>query len=229
MIILLNWMITEKKNHIDKNNTRINTGIKKKRRKLTFTKNVKKEDGYTAKLYSRPEYLIRDGSFLRPKAKDQVNREKRMLKLLGVPESLAGLPLPPGLFDEEDEELYDPDIPNDYKSFIEARQRLKEWVKQRDQIHETASQRAKYLSDQAEKQLNMEYKLKQKEKDRERERGDKDRDNMKLKDKYKNNKHYDRERDRDYTVSKKYKIEKIIQNTKNKKKNYVFFLNFFFV
>lgn len=96
--------------------------------KISFDANVKKEDGVSAKFYSSPQYLIRDGSVLRPKPLQQIENEKRLLSMLGAPQELAGRALPPGLLDQDFEEMYDPQIPNDYTSFVNARERLEEWI-----------------------------------------------------------------------------------------------------
>ena len=95
---------------------------------ISFDASVKTEDGVSAKFYSSPQYLIRDGSVLRPKPRQQIENEKRLLQMLGAPESLAGRALPPGLLDQDFEEMYDPQIPNDYTSFVNARERLEEWI-----------------------------------------------------------------------------------------------------
>ncbi|ETO17236.1 hypothetical protein RFI_20093 [Reticulomyxa filosa] len=132
---------------------------KRGRKRVSFDSQCKPEDGFTAKLYSRPEYLMRDGSFLRPKSEQHIAQEKRILRLLGAPEDLAGLPLPPGLFDEDTEEYYEPEQPNDYEAFVQARNRLQEWIQSRDIQRQMAAQRALLLSQQAEMQSVMSSKL----------------------------------------------------------------------
>ena len=116
---------------IDSNNNDESDNNKTKRKGITFATSVKKEDGVSAKFYSSPQYLIRDGPVLRPKPREQIDNEKRLLTMLGAPEELAGRALPPGLLDEDWEEQYDPQIPNDYTSFVNARQRLDEWIQMR--------------------------------------------------------------------------------------------------
>eukprot|EP01084_Bolivina_argentea_P192183 329984_1 len=102
------------------------THNKERKRSICFGKSVKKDDGQSAKFYSAPQYLIRDGTTLRPKPWHQIENEKRLLQMLGAPEELAGRALPPGLLDEDWDETYDPQIPNDYTNFVNARHRLQE-------------------------------------------------------------------------------------------------------
>ena len=115
----------------DKDNNKDGTDIENKRKSVSFTTDVKKEDGVSAKFYSSPQYLIRDGTYLRPKPREQIENEKRLLQMLGAPEELAGRALPQGLLDEDWEEQYDPQQPNDYTAFVNARQRLDEWIQMR--------------------------------------------------------------------------------------------------
>lgn len=103
----------------------------KHKRNVTFGASVKSEDGVSAKFYSSQQYLISDGNYLRPKPRQQIENEKRLLQMLGAPEELAGRALPPGLLDEDWEEEYDPQLPNDYTAFVTARLRLQEWIQMR--------------------------------------------------------------------------------------------------
>lgn len=209
---------------ITNNNT--NSRIKKKK-KVSFDNKTKKEDGFTAKLYSSASYLERDGMFLRPKSDERIEREKRLLRMLNAPESLAGLNLPEGLLEDNENEIYNPEIPNNYEIFANARKQFKEWLNERQQKHEFAAQRAIELELQTEQMLkkhenkndnnnneiyNDNNRERERERDRDRDYHNRDRDRNKY-NRYNNrsrsrsrerdNRRYrDRSRDRDHNRKK---------------------------
>jgi len=93
------------------------------KKRVRFAPGTKTEDGFTAKFYSRPEYLIRDPETgkLRPRTEAERNAIGIMLNT-SRPRPVN--PLIAQVYEEPEidlEEVYDPERPNDYEQYCKER------------------------------------------------------------------------------------------------------------
>merc|ERR1712150_389213 len=89
----------------------------KKNRNVQFSKNCKKQDGFSARFYAKPEFLQIKNGFLKPKSKDQIEKEIK-LGLISSNTVRSLIPVSELIEDESSEdEPYDPAKPNDYEVY----------------------------------------------------------------------------------------------------------------
>jgi len=97
------------------------------KKRVRFAPGTKTEDGFTAKFYSRPEYLIRDPETGKLRPRTEAER-----KAIGISlDKKRPRPVNPLIvqaYEEPEidlEEIYDPERPNDYEQYCKERARKK--------------------------------------------------------------------------------------------------------
>jgi len=86
----------------------------KTKKSVKFTMETKTEDGNTARMYSRPEFLKAEGGYLRPKSKEEIAEGIRQ----GIiNDCVRTVQLTEDESDTSEDEEYDPTKPNNYEQY----------------------------------------------------------------------------------------------------------------
>lgn len=100
-------------------------GSKKRGLTVRFSVETKIVDGFTARMYSRPDYLKLEGGFLKPKSSEQIIEEIRLGIIVEPKRQAANIFIDE---DSSDDEPYEPDKPNNYELYCRELARRKQRI-----------------------------------------------------------------------------------------------------